>query len=146
MRKLSLDDLWSISFMVTKVGKLLSFFTVLFKEAAVKQTQDFKQLRNEKKILEKEFKKTQVIDNSVHPGDAPGPLGAFGILLRQESGTGPPGDSGLRHRWAAPPYCVWGICPPCPLQIPSALCFHRNDSTNFLNRKMKRVSIHLLVT
>ncbi|XP_012667544.1 little elongation complex subunit 1 isoform X1 [Otolemur garnettii] len=28
-------------------------------EAAVKQTQDFKQLRNEKKILEKEFKKTQ---------------------------------------------------------------------------------------
>ncbi|KAL4822482.1 hypothetical protein H8958_006120 [Nasalis larvatus] len=31
----------------------------LNKEAAVKQTQDFKQLRNEKKILEKEFKKTQ---------------------------------------------------------------------------------------
>ncbi|XP_019806645.2 little elongation complex subunit 1 isoform X2 [Tursiops truncatus] len=28
-------------------------------EAAVKQTQDFKQLRNEKKILEKEFRKTQ---------------------------------------------------------------------------------------
>ncbi|XP_036918867.1 little elongation complex subunit 1 [Sturnira hondurensis] len=28
-------------------------------EAALKQTQDFKQLRNEKKILEKEFKKTQ---------------------------------------------------------------------------------------
>ncbi|XP_023562334.1 little elongation complex subunit 1 isoform X2 [Octodon degus] len=28
-------------------------------EAAVRQTQDFKQLRNEKKILEKEFKKTQ---------------------------------------------------------------------------------------
>ncbi|KAM7148907.1 little elongation complex subunit 1 isoform 2-T2 [Molossus nigricans] len=28
-------------------------------EAAVKQTQDFKQLRNEKKILEKEYKKTQ---------------------------------------------------------------------------------------
>ncbi|XP_016067927.1 PREDICTED: little elongation complex subunit 1 [Miniopterus natalensis] len=28
-------------------------------EAAVKQTQDFKQLKNEKKILEKEFKKTQ---------------------------------------------------------------------------------------
>lgn len=28
-------------------------------EAAIKQTQDFKQLRNEKKILEKEFKKTQ---------------------------------------------------------------------------------------
>ncbi|XP_054544488.1 little elongation complex subunit 1 [Talpa occidentalis] len=28
-------------------------------ETAVKQTQDFKQLRNEKKILEKEFKKTQ---------------------------------------------------------------------------------------
>ncbi|OBS79669.1 hypothetical protein A6R68_22128, partial [Neotoma lepida] len=28
-------------------------------EAAVKHTQDFKQLRNEKKILEKEFKKTQ---------------------------------------------------------------------------------------
>lgn len=38
----------------------------LNKEAAVKQTQDFKQLRNEKKILEKEFKKTQVKDNSTH--------------------------------------------------------------------------------
>lgn len=47
-------------------------FTVLFKEAAVKQTQDFKQLRNEKKILEKEFKKTQVIHNSVHPGGTRG--------------------------------------------------------------------------
>lgn len=38
----------------------------LNKEAALKQTQDFKQLRNEKKILEKEFKKTQVIDDSAH--------------------------------------------------------------------------------
>ena len=35
-------------------------------EAAVKQTQDFKQLRNEKKILEKEFKKTQVLGKMMH--------------------------------------------------------------------------------
>lgn len=35
-------------------------------EAAIKQTQDFKQLRNEKKILEKEFKKTQVLGKMMH--------------------------------------------------------------------------------
>lgn len=53
------------------VVKLVNSFSLslislhsLNKEAAVKQTQDFKQLRNEKKILEKEFKKTQVIDTS----------------------------------------------------------------------------------
>lgn len=50
------------------VVKLVNYFCLLLhctlKEAAVKQTQDFKQLRNEKKILEKEFKKTQVIDHS----------------------------------------------------------------------------------
>lgn len=48
---------------------LVNYFSLLLhctlnKEAAVKQTQDFKQLRNEKKILEKEFKKTQVIGHS----------------------------------------------------------------------------------
>lgn len=50
-----------------KFGKLFFSFTSLYslnKEAAVKQTQDFKQLRNEKKILEKEFKKTQVMGHS----------------------------------------------------------------------------------
>ncbi|KAG8512355.1 Little elongation complex subunit 1, partial [Galemys pyrenaicus] len=40
---------WSIIFLSSPYSK----------ETAVKQTQDFKQLRNEKKILEKEFKKTQ---------------------------------------------------------------------------------------
>ncbi|KAB1281513.1 Little elongation complex subunit 1 [Camelus dromedarius] len=44
---------------VNLVMIFLSSLHALNKEAAVKQTQDFKQLRNEKKILEKEFKKTQ---------------------------------------------------------------------------------------
>ncbi|KAM9103852.1 little elongation complex subunit 1 isoform 2-T2 [Megaptera novaeangliae] len=46
-------------FSTTAPPRKPSFFTNEINEAAVKQTQDFKQLRNEKKILEKEFRKTQ---------------------------------------------------------------------------------------
>lgn len=52
----------------SNVSKLVFFLALLYllhKEAAVRQTEDFKQLRNEKKILEKEFKKTQVPDPAV---------------------------------------------------------------------------------
>lgn len=62
-----------------QAGKLcfLSSLRSLNKEAAIKQIQDFKQLRNEKKMLEKEFKKTQVRDDTVRTRRplAPGALG-----------------------------------------------------------------------
>lgn len=71
MRKNPLNGLYFENFIhwSCKVGELFFFLTLLYslnKEAAIKQIQDFKQLRNEKKVLEKEFKKTQVIDDSAY--------------------------------------------------------------------------------
>lgn len=132
-----------------KVGKLslsLSFIALL-KEAAVKQTQDFKQLRNEKKILEKEFRKTQVRDNSTHASLlASGLRGDRQPSVKSEAarGNSPQGPLGSLSsvRCGVPALCV----PLCPLQTLAALSFHRNGLMNSLNRKLKRVSIHVMPT
>ncbi|KAK2496099.1 hypothetical protein MC885_019530 [Smutsia gigantea] len=53
------EELGSLKAELEEKKKKLEAKVKKLEEAAVKQTQDFKQLRNEKKILEKEFKKTQ---------------------------------------------------------------------------------------
>lgn len=135
------------------VAKLVNDFFLsslhsLNKEAAIKQIQDFKQLRNEKKMLEKEFKKTQVGDDAVYARAGSLASGVLGLLCEQRvppwrsRGRGPGGNR--PHQVPRP----LGLGGRAPLPVPALLvfCFPRKGLTNFLNRETKRVSVQWMLT
>lgn len=129
-----------------KFGKLFFSFTSLYslnKEAAVKQTQDFKQLRNEKKILEKEFKKTQVIGHSSAACVQLFSLACLCPLSARGSPScrvrGPQRRGGREGRsWAAPVHPVLNSCPPVSTVNPASVLFSQERLDEFSKQRNER--------